>query len=116
MTLKTISFNNVDGELCKLTNKWGIHLHWHTGDYETSSTVDQFDYRTAQASAPFLSEDDALNLVIEKHLWVFADTEEEIYALYEQIYGDDTEKSDETRISMYATLFDPKGEFVTENS
>lgn len=107
--MKVLTSESLFPIICKKNKKWGLHFHWN----ELGSSAYHF-FRTA----PWINEnrlgaEEYWQIVIDTCGYLLFDTEEEVMEIFNQTIMDEVGEND---TAVYACVYDPSGECVTENT
>jgi len=100
--------------LCKKKQKWGMFASVYFNGIDQ-----EYQLRELFKAAPWLTQDEAFNLMFNDGCYFFFDSEEIMYDAYNQTVGD----NGPTRLNnydgfcrVYALTCDPDGQLRTENT
>lgn len=112
--MKKLSILNTIEYLCKQNKQWGVYISWVVD--ETVSY--QWTEGELCKAAPYLSIEDDFQIMSDGNGFIFCDSEEEAYNIFDQTIGDDWPtklNSYNGEFRVYASVVGPNG-YETENT
>lgn len=110
--MQALSLTKAFSALCKATGKWGLFIQFHCGDGKD-------DWKEIYEAAPFLLNDECLQIVADESGFFLFDDETEMERHYDLVVGDDgPTKSNPYNgpMRIYALTCDPSGQTLNENT
>lgn len=106
--MEKLDLSNTLERLTKATGKWGMMIVMHGEDLEE-----------IVKAAPYLKDDDAMQMLADEHGFLLFNTEEEMNKAFDQTVGDEGSTKSNPYMgagNVYAVTCNPNGETLNENT